>query len=52
MKMDRNDVIFLIGFGCLISGIGMLSIPAALISAGIVLVLVSLAGLLFGGRKI
>lgn len=42
--MDRNDVVTLVGMGCLAGGLWMIYPPAALIAVGLVLIVVGVLG--------
>ena len=49
--MDRNDVVTLVGMGCLAGGLWMIYPPAALIGIGLAMVGMGLAGAWIKARK-
>ena len=51
-RIDLTDVLFIVGLAAVGYGVGMLSIPAALIVVGIVLMAVGLYAAIFRTQRI
>lgn len=51
-RIDLTDVLFIVGLAAVGIGVGMLSIPAALITVGILLMAVGLYAAIFSTSRI